>query len=131
MFFEAMTAKPIQFKLEHAMEISEINLNNSESASERKIAFVDSNRDLYITPLHKKDLIKLCSMCDSFIWHDKYDILAALSDGRLYVWFYPNAIYVDKELMDQCKETKVKKFKNRNQLILVDYQISRVSVILK
>lgn len=81
----------------------EIHLNNSESSSERKISFLDVNKDLYITPIHKKDLIKLCSMTDSFKWHDKHDILSAASDSKLLVWFYPNAIYVDKDLMDLCK----------------------------
>ena len=39
-------------------------------------------------------------MTDSFLWNDKSDILACIADGRLLTWYYPNAIYVDKDLMD-------------------------------
>ena len=45
-------------------------------------------------------------MCDSFLWNDKNDTLAAVADGRLIAWYYPNAIYVDKDLMEQAKVIK-------------------------
>lgn len=46
-------------------------------------------------------------MAESFLWNDKHDILSCIADGRLQTWYYPNAIYVDKELMDLCKNIKV------------------------
>lgn len=46
-------------------------------------------------------------MCDSFLWNDSSDILSCISDGRLITWYYPSAIYVDKDLMDLCKYIKV------------------------
>jgi intraflagellar transport protein 80 len=46
-------------------------------------------------------------MTDTFLWNEKNDILSAVSDGRLFTWYYPNAIYVDKDLMDLTKVTKV------------------------
>ena len=51
-------------------------------------------------------------MTDSFLWNDRNDILAAISDGRLVAWYYPNAIYVDKDLMELSKISKVKFFNN-------------------
>ena len=92
--------------MEHGLEIVEINLNKTDISSDRKIAYVDSNRDLFMTPVHKRDVIKLCTMTNSFLWNDTFDILAAISDSRLITWYYPNAIYVDKEIMDLCKEVK-------------------------
>ena len=68
---------------------------------------MDINRDLYLSPVHKKDTIKLSAMTDSFQWNDKHDILVSIADGRLHTWYYPNAIYVDKDLMDLCKFSKV------------------------
>ena len=59
---------------------------------------------MYISPIHKKDIVikinqvKLCAMTDSFIWNDKSDILVALSDDRIYTWYYPNAVYIDRDL---------------------------------
>jgi intraflagellar transport protein 80 len=46
-------------------------------------------------------------MSDSFLWNEKIDILSAVSDGRLNTWYYPNAIYVDKDLMEMTKVVKV------------------------
>lgn len=68
---------------------------------------MDINRDLYLSPVHKRDTTKLSAMTDSFLWNDRTDILASIADGRLLTWYYPNAIYVDKDLMDQCKIIKV------------------------
>lgn len=105
-FFEVQTGKPTNFVLEHNLDITDINLNKSEIASERKIAFIDSNKDLFLSPTYKRDIIKLAAMTDSFLWNDKNDTLAAVADGRLVSWYYPNAIYVDKDLMDLSKVVK-------------------------
>lgn len=40
-------------------------------------------------------------MTDSFLWHEKYDLLAAISDCRLISWYYPAAVYVDRDLLNQ------------------------------
>ncbi len=45
-------------------------------------------------------------MADSFLWNEKYDILSAISDGRLMAWYYPNAIYIDKDINELCKLVK-------------------------
>lgn len=79
----------------------EVNLNQTEQSLERKVAFADANRDLYIAPIHKSDKsVKVGSICDSFMWHDKFDILASISDSKLHTFFYPNVVYVDKNLLD-------------------------------
>lgn len=67
---------------------------------------MDANRDLHLSPVHKKDVIKLAAMTDSFKWNDKSDIISCIADGRLLTWYYPNAIYVDKDLMDLCKNVR-------------------------
>ena len=33
-------------------------------------------------------------------------MLSCISDGKLITWFYPNAIYVDKDLMSQARSVK-------------------------
>jgi len=47
-------------------------------------------------------------MTDSFLWHEKTDILIAISDDRIYTWYYPNAVYIDRDLLEFVKSTKVK-----------------------
>ena len=44
----------MNFTLEHSLEILEICLNQTESAVDRKIAFMDANRDLHLSPVHKR-----------------------------------------------------------------------------
>ena len=105
-FFELATGKPLNFAIEHAIDIQEISLNETEQTGERKIAFVDANRDLFLSPVHKKDVAKICTICDSFIWHDKFDILSAVADGKLNTYYYPNVFYLDKELAELCVSVK-------------------------
>ena len=52
-FYEIATGKPMNFTVEHSLPINEINLNQVEQTLERKIAFLDANRDLYLTTVHK------------------------------------------------------------------------------
>ena len=33
------------------------------------------------------------------IWNDRSDMLTVLSDEQLVCWFYPNAVYVDRDLL--------------------------------
>lgn len=75
-------------------------------ASERKICFVDSNRDMFLSLVHKPEIHKICNMVDSFCWNDENDMLSAISDSKHVTWFYPNSIYVDKDLMAKNMQTK-------------------------
>jgi len=45
-------------------------------------------------------------MVDTFQWNDNNDMLTCISDGKLITWFYPNAIYVDKDLMNKARSVK-------------------------
>jgi len=82
-------------------------LNQVEQALERKIAFVDANKDIYISPVHRSERpYKLGTICDSFIWHDKFDILTSISDSKLITYFYPNVVYVDTDLLDMTVTSK-------------------------
>jgi len=49
---------------------------------------------------------KLASMVESSMWNDIADILIAVADLRLVVWYYPHAPTVDKELLQHVKITK-------------------------
>lgn len=77
------------------------------STSHQSIRYLSYYLAFLIIKFLQKDIIKLTSMVDSFLWNDKHDILACIADGRLHTWYYPNAIYVDKDLMDLCKNIKV------------------------
>ena len=79
--FDITSGKPGQ-AIEHATDIVEMELNQIEAATERKMVFVDNNRDMFMTKVHTPELHKICNMVDSFQWNDSNDMLAALSDGK-------------------------------------------------
>lgn len=83
-----------------------MQLNQTEISNERKLCFIDFNRDMFLTIVNKPEIIKIASMVDAFQWNDNNDMLCALTDGKLSTWFYPNAIYVDKDLMDHSRSLK-------------------------
>lgn len=88
------------------MEIAEISLNQSIGNRDRKICFIDNNKDLYLTNVYQTKLFKICGMCDTFSWNEANDMLAAIADEKFYTWIYPNAIYLDKELLDGSRYEK-------------------------
>lgn len=56
-FFDVVSGKAHTNTVEHSNEIIEFELNSCELGSERKIAFLDNNRDLFITPVLRKDIV--------------------------------------------------------------------------
>ena len=61
---------------------------------ERPALFYDVNKTVV--------LLLVCTsgtMIQSLRWNDETNMLAALVDGKFIVWFYPNAIYTDKDLL--------------------------------
>ncbi len=104
--FDIISGKPSVVNIEHSLEITELILNQTENPSERKIAFVDANKDLFISPVHKPEIIKIAAMADTFMWNETNDILACVADGRLVYWLFPNGAYIDRDLMDQAKVSR-------------------------
>jgi len=104
--FDIISGKPSTVTITHSTEIVEMELNQVEMSSERKMCFIDNKRVMFLTMVHKPDVIKIASIVDSFQWNDSNDMLACISDGKLLTWFYPNAIYVDRDLMNKAMATK-------------------------
>jgi intraflagellar transport protein 80 len=45
-------------------------------------------------------------MVDSAIWHESSDILVATSDAKLMVWYYPDVVYVDTDMLPITREVR-------------------------
>lgn len=104
--FDVQTGKSLAGSVTHKTEIVHIALNQSSAASisERRLAFIDRNRDLYITPIVPqpgifRGVYKLRTQVDTMAWNDSSDMLCAVADGRLLVYYYPNAAFVDRDLL--------------------------------
>merc|ERR1712093_530860 len=92
--FDTANGKELCEPFMHQLDIMEVALAQGGLGSERKLAILDRNRDLYITPVHRNQMVKLGSMVDTVMWHSKSDMLAAVMDGKLVIWYYPNVVYV-------------------------------------
>ncbi|BFZ00478.1 hypothetical protein BsWGS_03517 [Bradybaena similaris] len=103
--FDAQTGKIMGDgkPITHKVEVMDIGLDQCGITAERKITLIDKNRDLFLTSVRifgtERKIIKLANMIQSHAWNDETNMLAALTDGKVLVWYYPNAVYVDKDLL--------------------------------
>ncbi|XP_074224840.1 intraflagellar transport protein 80 homolog isoform X3 [Camelus bactrianus] len=103
--FETSTGKPLGDGklLSHKNEILEIALDQKGLTNDRKIAFIDKNRDLCITSVKRfgkeEQIVKLGTMVHTLAWNDTCNILCGLQDTRFTVWYYPNTVYVDRDIL--------------------------------
>jgi hypothetical protein len=74
--------------------------------SDRLLAFLDRNLDLYIASVAHPAPVKLAASVQSFAWNGSADILAAITDNQLVVWYYPAACLAHKDLVDLTRERK-------------------------
>ena len=111
---------------QHRMEIAEVALDQVGLSSQRKLAFIDKNRDLFLTSLafrsNTKNIQqapgKLGSMVISVAWNTEANMLAALQDTRLTVYLYPSVIFVDKGLLGRTMiERDASEFGKRPTLV--------------
>ena len=105
-FYDIASGKKLNAEINHTMDICEIQLNQSDISRDRKVCFTDTNKDLYISNAYIPKVVKISNMCDSFAWNDSNDMLCAIADEKFYSWVYPNAVYLEKEILDGCKYEK-------------------------
>ncbi|XP_078245172.1 intraflagellar transport protein 80 homolog isoform X3 [Pogona vitticeps] len=122
--FDPLSGKPLGDgkPLSHKTEIMEIALDQKGLTNERKIAFIDKNRDLYITSVKRfgkeQKIIKIGTMVHTVAWNDTCNILCGLQDTRFLIWFYPSAVYVDKDLLSKTLyEKDASEFSKNPQIV--------------
>ena len=85
--------------------MSEILLDQAGTANERELAFVDKNRELYLTNVraigNNRRIYKLGTNIQNFVWNDTFNMLTGIADSRFVVWYYPSVVYVDKNLLSR------------------------------
>jgi len=110
--FDAATGKALAGNIAHKTDIVQFALNQYETnIVDRRIAILDRNRDLFITPVVPQSgifrgMYKLQTQVDTMMWNDTSDMLCAIADGRLFVWYYPNVVFVDRDLLPSTTSIK-------------------------
>ncbi|CAF3285060.1 unnamed protein product [Rotaria socialis] len=111
MFFD-INGKPIGDGkvVSHAYEIIHLALDQTGLPNERKLVFADKFQDLFIMQVratgqtqrsaHQR-IRKLCTNIGSFRWNDKNPMLSGIADGKLSIWLYPNAVFIEPSLIDK------------------------------
>ncbi|XP_056139215.1 intraflagellar transport protein 80 homolog [Lampris incognitus] len=103
--FDALTGKPLSDgkPLTHKLEVVEIALDQFGPSNERKIALIDKNRDLYLTPVSRlgreHKICKIGTMVHTMKWNEAANILCGIQENQLTVWYYPTAVFIDKDLL--------------------------------
>lgn len=57
-FFDVANGKPMNLQIEHSADIRDFDLNNIDMGVNRRVAFLDANKDLFISPIVKKDTVE-------------------------------------------------------------------------
>lgn len=84
--------------LQHSIDVELIAM--SQGKGPRRLALVDKNRDMYHTPVTgTQELNKLQIMVDTVRWCEDNMSLAAVADGHLVVWYYPETVLIDRDLL--------------------------------
>ncbi|XP_050395102.1 intraflagellar transport protein 80 homolog [Patella vulgata] len=103
--FDAQTGKVMGDgkPISHKLEVIEVALDQCGPTGERRLAIIDRNRDLHMTSVRvfgaERKSVKLGPMIHSMAWNDETNMLAGMTDGKILVWYYPNTVYVDKDLL--------------------------------
>jgi intraflagellar transport protein 80 len=99
-YLDCASGKPSAKDFTHTLDVEEVALSQLGHAFERKICIVDRNRDLYLSIVgDRPDPVKLATMVDSVRWNDDNDSLLAIADGKLLVWLFPHAAFIDRDLL--------------------------------
>ncbi|DBA75301.1 hypothetical protein WJX77_003211 [Trebouxia sp. C0004] len=99
-FFDTAQGKPQGQVVTHSSVIVCTAVSQQGIATDRQVVFVDQSRDLWIRPVAgKSPVVKLASMVDCAVWHDSVGMLAFIADHKLVLQYYPNMVFVDRELV--------------------------------
>ncbi len=130
----------------HSGEVVAVFLNqHNVGPTERMLAFIDRNRDLFVTSVNIASLFgggnntsqnnsllslvtfKLLSHIESCIFNDETNVLVGLADSCLKFWFQPDVVFVDKDLLPYTMSSVDAVEYGRGAQIL-SYTNNRVSV---
>eukprot|EP01083_Nonionella_stella_P059430 155478_1 len=100
---DPFTSQTLSQSIQHSTNIIQISLNISTTSNARKLAFIDCNKDLFIIKPHHHATyaapFKLKTIVDCVAWHPDCDLLFALADKQLIIWYYPDIVWCDIDLL--------------------------------
>lgn len=107
LFFDCLSGKPVEnTTITHNLDIVSIALSQPGNFAQRKVAFVDRNRDMFLSIVSRlQTRQKISTMVTSLLWHASNEALTAITDSYLTVWYSPSMLFLDADLVSQTKST--------------------------
>lgn len=105
--------------IQHKTDVESVCLSQFGNPQQRLLAFLDKNHDLYISFVRERGVsVLLGSMVTSIYWNDQYNILAGTQDSHLVVWYYPDIVFSDKDLLQYtCVDKQNRSYPKNPQII--------------
>eukprot|EP01029_Cantina_marsupialis_P021312 TRINITY_DN5085_c0_g1_i1.p1 TRINITY_DN5085_c0_g1~~TRINITY_DN5085_c0_g1_i1.p1 ORF type:complete len:753 (+),score=192.31 TRINITY_DN5085_c0_g1_i1:121-2379(+) len=98
--YNAKTGQPMGALIKHDHEIVSLALSlHGDHTADRMVAFVDNNKNLYISSIHKLNALQLSTSVSAFAFSAESDNLVALADKQVVTWHFPQGIFDDRDLM--------------------------------
>ncbi|XP_046470778.1 intraflagellar transport protein 80 homolog isoform X2 [Neodiprion pinetum] len=94
----------------HLQGVSQLALNHVGSVTERQLAVIDVNRDLFLISIRTSGFGRVCKiavMAQNIQWATDANILVAMLDVTLSVWLCPSCVhYSDKKMIRKTRIDK-------------------------
>ncbi|KAF5404668.1 Intraflagellar transport protein 80 [Paragonimus heterotremus] len=132
--FETETGKPIGDgkPIVHTIEVLQIGLDQCGPPLDRRMALLDRNKDLYLMSVRvfgtSRKLVKLCTMATSMVWSETSNLLAAVANENLTIWFYPNVAFIDNDLLAMTTQEHENQEEFGKQPELLSFHRDRITI---
>ena len=110
-FLDSRTGKPTS-QYTHQNEVIEICLNHVADENQRKLIFIDTNKDIYLYHVAKNMVKRVASLVISALWHENLDIFVYTTFDKLQIVYSPNCLFIDQDLVKHLSITQAISVKN-------------------
>ncbi|XP_060811530.1 intraflagellar transport protein 80 homolog isoform X3 [Bombus pascuorum] len=94
----------------HLQSITRVTLNHVGGITDRQVALIDINKDLFLVSIRIPGFGRVCkiaAMAQDIAWATDANVLAAMLDATLSVWLCPNCVhYSDRKIIRKTRIDK-------------------------
>ncbi|XP_017875268.1 intraflagellar transport protein 80 homolog isoform X2 [Ceratina calcarata] len=94
----------------HLQSIARVALNHIGGVTDRQVALIDVNKDLFLISIRTTGFGRICkiaAMAQDIAWATDANVLAAMLDATLSVWLCPNCVhYSDRKIIRKTRIDK-------------------------
>lgn len=121
--FDTASGRPLDNSptVTHSNQVVQISLSQCGPLTERYLALIDKNRDVYVIAVRQSSAVKkLAAMVQAVKWNQDCNMLCGLRDNKLLVWYYPRTLFVDANILaTTCTEQDI--VDSGKNITLLDY----------